>query len=177
MEFPVKETDEVALCWPYGKPACLNVSLLQRIHKAAPDSFGLVEIALTEEIYDTCVKGVAEWKIKLQPDAKLHEPGYLCWFKEENNAPSYMIADGNHRITRRYRSGVRTMNFWACWPPVWEHVIVPLTPEEAARIVELVRRRMEGPAALAVEFTEMRQNCKLLQSRRAIPTACSERSR
>ena len=60
MEFPVKQTDEVALCWPYGKPACLNVSLLQRIHKAAPDSFGLVEIALTEEIYDTCIKGVAE---------------------------------------------------------------------------------------------------------------------
>jgi hypothetical protein len=108
----------------------------------------LVELALTEELHDTCVKGVAEWKIKLQPDAKLHEPGYLCGFKKENNAPSYMIADGHHRITRRYRSGVRTMNFWVCWPPVWEHVIVPRTPEEVTRIAELARKRMEGPAGI-----------------------------
>lgn len=124
-----------------------NVTLLARIRAAAPEAFRLITIELTPEIYSVCMdhRGIEEPKVEALTPKQLRDPGYAVVFPEGD----YTVVDGHHRIVRRYRGGVRTMDLYFCpLQDIWQHCLVPYTEEETAHIASFLPERVHGAAMI-----------------------------
>lgn len=123
-----------------------NVTLLARLHKQMPDEFRRITMDLTQENYDLCIKhrGIEEPKITNLTPKQLREPGYSVVLGNG----LFTIVDGHHRLVRRWRGGVRVMDFWITHRPVWEHCLVPYGTEAEAELVKAIPPRVTEPKPL-----------------------------
>lgn len=60
--------------------------------------------------------GVEEARIKAFPFSKIDEPGIGCLFADG----TLLLVDGNHRLVKRVRFGLKMMKIMAGRPAVWE---------------------------------------------------------
>lgn len=113
-----------------------DTSLLGRIYKQAPELFTRITLEVTPEMYAMVMKyrGIEEPKIDALTDAQLAEPGLAAIFPPDSS----VTVDGHHRLVKRYRNGLREMDFLYTVRRVWEHCLLPATPEEAAALREVL---------------------------------------
>lgn len=123
-----------------------NVSLLARLREQMPNEFRRITMTLSDAEYNLCIRhrGIEEPKVERLTGKSLREPGYAVLFDDT----SFSIVDGHHRLVRRYRGGVRTMDFWVTHEPVWRHVLVSYTPEEEAQFIGDIPARVDEPATI-----------------------------
>lgn len=145
LEVEHRETDQVFSYYHGGGDEMLhfNVSLLARLHKQMPAEFRRITMDIGQAEYDLCMghRGIEEPKVaKLSPKS-LREPGYGCLFDEG----SFTIVDGHHRLVRRFRGGVRVMDFWVSPRMIWEHCLVEYNEEGKRKVAEAMPPRVENP--------------------------------
>lgn len=136
-----------------------NVSLLGRLHKQMPNEFRRITMDLTQENYDLCIKhrGIEEPKVEALTPSQLREPGLSVILGNG----LFTIVDGHHRLVRRWRGGVRVMDFWITHKIVWEHCLVPYTTEEEKMLaVDIPPRVTEPKPLVASAITVHRRDLK-----------------
>lgn len=142
-EMEYLDTDQVFSYWMDGTDLIhINASLLERVRKVAPSMFRKFTIPLSQEIYDLCMnhRGIEEWKVERLKGKHLREPGHIILWsgdRMDQGIPDYTFVDGHHRIVRRWRGGVRTIEAWACLPQLWTQCLMPYTPELHAMIAKM----------------------------------------
>jgi hypothetical protein len=130
-----------------------NTSLLARIRKEAPQVFRRVTIELDDAIYNLCMdhRGIEEPKVERLRPADLREPGYAAIFPESD----YTIVDGHHRLVRRYRGGVRTMDFYFSIKQIWQHCLVHYGEEALAQIADSLPERVQDDRQHIASFARL----------------------
>lgn len=135
LELSLEMTDQVFsyLHHDSGKLLHFNTSLLGRIYKQAPKLFKRITFEITPDIYAMVMKyrGIEEPQVAAITEARMQEPGLAVIFPEDRSS---VTVDGHHRLVKRYRAGLREMDFLYTMPLVWKHCLMPATPEEAAAI-------------------------------------------
>lgn len=128
-----------------------NVSLLARIHKQAPKQFRRITMDLDEQVYDLCMvhRGVEENKVSALKPSQLREPGYGVLLEDN----SFVMVDGHHRLVRRWRGGVRVMDFFVTNKLMWEHCLVHYPPELEAFLAEGMPPKVSEPPRFASHVT------------------------
>jgi hypothetical protein len=123
-----------------------NASLLARLHQQMKPEFRRITMDIGQAGYDLCMKhrGIEEAKVERLTPSQLRDPGYGALFPDG----SFTIVDGHHRLVRRYRGGVRVMDFWVCLREVWQHCLIEYTPEGECLIREALPPRVEDPAMI-----------------------------
>lgn len=147
VEIEHRETDQVFSYYHGDRMLHFNATLLARLHKAMPAEFQRITMDIGAAEYNLCMnhRGIEEPKVAALRPADLREPGYAVLFEEG----SFTIVDGHHRLVRRYRGGVRVMDFWVCLPEVWRHCLVEYTAEGENNIAEALPPRVDDPTSIA----------------------------
>lgn len=129
-----------------------NVTMLARIHKRVPKLFDRITMDIDEAIYDLCMKhrGIEEPKVEALLPKHLREPGYGVML---DGFGSFTVVDGHHRLVRRYRGGVRQMDFYVCNRQVWDHCLVHYPKELEALLAEAMPERQIDPPPIASHVT------------------------
>lgn len=153
IEFSLEQGDQVFSYWLDKELVHFNVSLLHRVRKVAPEFFRLIDIPLTEEIYDLCIKhrGIEEPRVERLCGKHLREPGYVALWNTDKQIPDYTVVDGHHRIVRRYRGGVRTMSFWASDEFIWRQILMPEYLLDMERVMADLPERPKVPTNIIHE--------------------------
>jgi hypothetical protein len=109
-----------------------NTCLLERIRVQHPEWFRRITLDVTPEIYDLVLhgRGIEEDHLARLSAERLEQPGLGIFFDEG----SFVLVDGNHRLTQLYRLGKRTMDVWCTPRPVWDLCLVNLCPELKASL-------------------------------------------
>lgn len=128
-----------------------NATLLARLHKQMPNEFVRITMDIGQDEYDLCMahRGIEEPKVEGLRPRDLREPGYGVLFAEGD----FTIIDGHHRLVRRYRGGVRTMDFWVCDHHVWSHCLVEYDPAFEKELAKDMPERVEDPTQLPTAVT------------------------
>lgn len=136
-----RDTDQVFSYYHGDSMLHFNTSLLSRIHKRVPSAFARITMDITEAEYNLCMvhRGIEEEKVARLRGAQLREPGLGALF--DNG--SFSIIDGHHRLVRRYRGGIRTMDFYCCASSLWTQCLVHYPAEYEAMIAETIPPRVE----------------------------------
>jgi len=133
LELSVEDADQVFSYHYEDTLLHFNASLLARIHKEVPELFRKYRMTITEAEYDLCMqhRGIEEPKVERLRGKDLRAPGYSVLFEKSysEDIPSHTIIDGHHRLVRRYRGGIKFMDFYMCQRNVWQHCLMPSTPE------------------------------------------------
>jgi len=100
----------------------INVGLLHRLRKAAPHTFKLIRLDISEELYNFYMaqRGIEEDHIARMKGAQLREPGMAIF----DEAGDMTMIDGHHRAVRRYRGNLKWLNVWVTVPMVWRQALV-----------------------------------------------------
>lgn len=143
VEIEHRDTDQVFSYYHGNDMLHFNATLLARLHAAMKPEFRRITMDITEREYDLCMKhrGIEEPKVEALRPADLREPGYGCIFEDG----SFTIVDGHHRLVRRYRAGVRVMDFWVCYREVWQNCLVEYTGEGERELAKAIPPRVENP--------------------------------
>lgn len=138
-----RETDQVFSYYHADKMLHFNASLLGRLHKQIPAGFRRITMDLDQAVYDLCMnnRGIEEPKIAALEAKSLRDPGYGVLFE----SGLFTIVDGHHRLVRRWRGGVRVMDFWVAGPDVWQHCLVHYAPEFEQMLAEGMPPRVADP--------------------------------
>jgi hypothetical protein len=130
-----------------GEMMHFNVSLLGRLRKQMPNEFRRITMDLDEAIYNVCMdhRGIEEPRVVALTPTQLREPGYGVVF----DGPSFTIVDGHHRLVRRWRGGVRVMDFWVTDKAVWQHCLVEYSKEHETTIAAAMPPKAENPELIA----------------------------
>lgn len=140
-------TDQVFSLYHGDEMLHFNVTLLARLHKQMPGEFRRITMDLDEPVYSLCMnyRGIEEHKVAALKPRSLRHPGYGVMFEEG----TFTIVDGHHRLVRRWRGGVRVMDFWVSHEDVWRHCLVPYSPEEKEMLAENMPPRVNDPGVIA----------------------------
>lgn len=146
VEIEHREADQVFTYYHGDAMLHFNASLLARLHAAMPKEFRRITMDIGDAEYDLCMKhrGIEEQKVERLPPRQLRQPGYGVLFEDG----SFTIVDGHHRLVRRYRGGVRVMDFYVAPPAIWQHCLVQYDPEAEALIAEHLPPKEENPTLL-----------------------------
>jgi len=138
-----RDTDQVFSYYHGNGMLHFNATLLGRLHAAMPAEFRRITMDLDEAVYDLCMKhrGIEEPRIAGLPAKILREPGYGVLFSDG----AFSIVDGHHRLVRRWRGGVRMMDFWITIEDVWRHCLVDYPPEVKEQLARGMPPRVENP--------------------------------
>lgn len=147
VEIEHRETDQVFSYYHGDGMLHFNVTLLARLHKSMPNEFRRLTLDITDDEYKLCLehRGIEEAKVEALTPKQLREPGYSVAL--DNGL--FTIVDGHHRLVRRYRGGVRVMDFWITHRDVWQHCLVEYTKEGEDILAQSIPARVENPAAIA----------------------------
>jgi len=128
-----------------------NVTLLARLRDAMPDQFRRITMDFGDAEYELCMqhRGIEEPKITALEPKQLREPGYGVLFDDG----LFSIVDGHHRLVRRYRGGVRVMDFWVTHRDVWQHCLVEYSEEGEKILSAAMPERVENPVNIASHVT------------------------
>lgn len=151
VEIEHRATDQVFSYYHDNKMLHFNATLLARLHAAMKPEFKRITMDITEAEYDLCMKhrGIEEDKVQRLSPTNLREPGYAVFFEDG----LFTIVDGHHRLVRRYRGGVRVMDFWVCFPEVWQACLIEYTPEGEEQIAKAIPARVEDAALIPSRIT------------------------
>lgn len=146
-----RDGDQIFSYWRGEKMLHFNVTLLERMRQQMPNEFRRITLDLDEAQYDLCMKhrGIEEDKVAALKPSNLREPGMACLLGPDE----FTIVDGHHRLVRRYRGGVRVMDFWVMPEEIWRHALVPYGPEEEAEIAKFVPERVDNPEKITTGVT------------------------
>jgi hypothetical protein len=146
VELEHRESDQVFSYYHGNKLMHFNASLLARLHKSMPGEFRRITLDITQGEYDLCMqhRGVEEPKVAGLPARQLREPGYGVMFEDG----SFTIIDGHHRLVRRFRGGVRVMDFWVTDETIWRHCLVEYTEEGEREISASLPPKVDLPERL-----------------------------
>jgi hypothetical protein len=141
------ETDQIFSYYHGDTMLHFNATLLARLHKQMPGEFRRITMDLAEDTYELCMthRGIDEAKVSALPPKSLRDPGYGVFFDDG----LFTIVDGHHRLVRRWRGGVRVMDFWVTTPAVWQHCLARYTAEGEALIAEGMPPKADDPALIA----------------------------
>lgn len=105
-----------------------NTDLLERIRLQRPEWFQLTTLDIPPEIYNMILTqfGVEEAHLARIDDERLAKPGLGVHFEDAG----FVLVDGSHRLVKRYRLGMRTMDVWTTVRPVWELCLIDPNPEQ-----------------------------------------------
>lgn len=147
IEVEHRETDQVFSYYHGDRMLHFNATLLSRLHKSMPNEFRRITMDIGQAEYDLCMqhRGIEEAKVEALRPRDLREPGYAVLFDEN----TFTIVDGHHRLVRRYRGGVRVMDFWVTDEQIWEHCLVEYTPEGEREIAANIPPKVEDPTMIA----------------------------
>lgn len=151
VEIEHRENDQVFSYWHGSKLLHFNTSLLARLREQMPKEFRRVTMTIGAPEYDLCMKqrGVEEEKVEKLTPPQLRDPGYAVMFEEG----TFSIVDGHHRLVRRYRGGVRVMDFFVTQEAVWTHCLVEYTEEGESKIAEALPPRTDESEQIASHIT------------------------
>lgn len=155
IELDHREDDQVFSYYHGEQMLHFNVTLLARLRKQMPAEFQLITMDIGHAEYDLCMKhrGIEEPKVEALTPKSLREPGYGALFPNQ----SFSIVDGHHRLVRRFRGGVRVMDFWVTHQTIWQHCLVPYDAEAEAILAQDVPPRVDSPAMIASRVTVRKQ--------------------
>jgi hypothetical protein len=141
-----RDTDQVFSYYHGAEMLHFNATLLARLHAQMPNEFRRITMDIGQAEYDLCMqhRGIEEPKVERLQPKQLRDPGYGCLF----NDGSFTIVDGHHRLVRRYRGGVRVMDFWISPRAIWEHCLVEYSAEGEKQIAANLPPRVENPEML-----------------------------
>ncbi len=147
VEIEHRDTDQVFSYYHGNKMLHFNATLLARLHQQMKPEFQRITMDIGDAEYDLCMKhrGIEEDKVTKLSPADLREPGYAVVFEDG----FFTIVDGHHRLVRRYRGGVRVMDFWVCMPEVWRNCLVEYTEEGEREIAKALPERVDDPTSIA----------------------------
>lgn len=149
LELEHRDRDQVFSYYHGNEMLHFNATLLARMRLKLPkECFRLVTMDLDEDQYRLCIehRGIEEPRVRNLRGVDLREPGYACLFEE--NGGSFTIVDGHHRLVRRWRGGVRTMNFWFSERGIWQHCLVHYPPEYERILAQGMPERVQEPTQL-----------------------------
>lgn len=151
VEIEHRETDQVFSYYHDDVMLHFNATLLARLRKMMPAEFSRLTLDLTELEYGLCMKhrGIDEAKVAALTPASLRDPGYGVLFDEG----VFSIIDGHHRLVRRWRGGVRVMDFWVTHADVWRHCLVHYEAEFEAILAKNIPPRVEDPGLVTSRVT------------------------
>jgi hypothetical protein len=117
-----------------GRRRFINASAVRRLYETAPKAFQKIRVEITDELFSLVLlrRGVEEWKVKRLPrKVWLNQPVMGIFLNDACDL--YVAIDGNHRIVKRYRAGLRYFDMAATVPELWRKCLVFefLTDEEA----------------------------------------------
>lgn len=143
IEIEHRPTDQVFSYYHGESLLHFNVTLLARLHKQMPAEFRRITMDITDQEYDLCMKhrGIEEPKVERLQGKHLREPGYGVLFEEG----TFTMVDGHHRVVRRYRGGIRVMDFYVTYEPVWRQCLIEYTEEGEERIKASLPERVGDP--------------------------------
>lgn len=146
LEIEHRETDQVFSYYHGTAMLHFNASLLKRLHEQMPKEFCRITMDIGQAEYDLCMehRGIEEPKVEALRPKDLREPGYGVLFDDD----SFTIVDGHHRLVRRYRGGVRVMDFWIAPQAIWQHCLVEYTAEGEQQLAENMPPRVEDPVSI-----------------------------
>lgn len=146
-----REHDQVFSYYHGDAMLHFNASLLARLHKQMPNEFARVTLDIGPNEYALCMehRGIEEDKLAKLTPAQLREPGYAVVFEDL----AFTIVDGHHRLVRRYRGGVRVMDFFVASKQIWQHCLVAYSAEAEAQLAQGMPARSENPEQLATHVT------------------------
>lgn len=149
IEIEHRETDQVFSYYHGDEMLHFNATLLARLHKQMPGEFRRITMTLDEQTYNLCMdhRGIEEDKVTNLRPRDLREPGYAVFFDEG----SFTMIDGHHRLVRRYRGGVRVMDFYVTDDQVWKHCLVEYSEEGEREIARSLPERVHEPMSFASE--------------------------
>lgn len=147
VEIEHREGDQVFSYHHGGGLLHFNASLLARLRGQMPDEFRRITMDLTSTEYDLCMnhRGIEEARVAALTPDMLCDAGYSVILP----TGAYTIIDGHHRLVRRYRCGLREMDFWITYPEVWQHCLVHYTAEGEQEIAASIPPKVENPAQVA----------------------------
>jgi hypothetical protein len=147
--------DQVFSYYHHGKLLHFNVSLLNRLREQMPKEFRRITMDITDAEYRLVMehRGIEEPKVKALTPKQLREPGLMVMFEQDGTVS---IVDGHHRLARRYRGGVRVMDFYVTHETIWRVCLVDYPPELESLLAEEIPPEVEMPAMLAssVRFSD-----------------------
>jgi hypothetical protein len=151
IEIEHRETDQVFSYYHGEKMLHFNATLLARLHQQMKPEFRRITMDITEAEYGLCMehRGIEEPKVAALLPKHLREPGYGIILPNGN----FVIVDGHHRLVRRFRGGVRVMDFWVCIPEVWRHCLVEYTEEGERLLAQSIPPRVDNPESIATAVT------------------------
>jgi hypothetical protein len=128
-----------------------NVSLLHRMRKQVPGRFRRITMDLDQTTYDLCInhRGIEENKVRALQPASLRDPGYGVILEDD----SFVMVDGHHRLVRRFRGGVRVMDFWVTDKPIWQHCLVHYPKELEEFLAEGMPPKVGNPPQFQSHIT------------------------
>lgn len=152
VEIEHRETDQVFSYYHGEKMLHFNVTLLSRLRGWMPAEFRRITMDLDQKVYDLCLthRGIEEDKIAALTPKSLRDPGYGVLFDDDG---SFTIVDGHHRLVRRYRGGVRVMDFWVAPQAVWRHCLVEYSAEGEEMLAKSIPPREDAPEQFASRVT------------------------
>lgn len=147
VEIEHRDTDQVFSYYHDNKMLHFNVSLLARLHEKMPAEFRKITMDLNDANYTLCMehRGIEEPKIQALQPKQLREPGYAVLFGEG----LFTIVDGHHRLVRRWRGGVRVMDFWVTDEQVWRACLVEYTAEGEQILADAMPAKVDNPELIA----------------------------
>jgi len=151
IEIEHRDTDQVFSYYHGDRMLHFNATLLARLRAQMPDEFRRITMDLDERVYRLCTenRGIEEPKIAALRPRDLREPGYGVLFEDG----TFSIIDGHHRLVRRYRGGVRVMDFWVTDRNIWEHCLVEYSAEGEAEIAKSIPAKIEKPEHIVSRVT------------------------
>ena len=146
LEIEHRETDQIFSYYHGEVMLHFNASLLGRMRDRMEKEFRRITMDLDVGVYDLCMKhrGIEEPKVERIRPIDLRAPGLGVLFEDG----SFTIVDGHHRLVRRWRGGVRVMDFWVCPPATWEHCLVHYPPELEKFLAMGMPERVLDPALI-----------------------------
>lgn len=102
-----------------------SIPVLRESIKTTPDLWTLETLPITrwDATFVSKNRGVAEARVRAFPLKHLDEPGIGLYWRDG----SMLTADGNHRLVKRVRRGMSTMDFWTASEPVWRAAVLDPT--------------------------------------------------
>lgn len=151
IELDHQPDDQVFSYYHGDKLLHFNVSLLARMHKKMPDEFKRITMDITDREYGLCMehRGIEEPKVRALHPRQLREPGYMVMFEDG----SVSMVDGHHRLVRRYRGGVRVMDFYVTPETIWKNCLVEYPPELEALLAADIPPKIDNPIPFASRVT------------------------
>jgi len=131
-----------------GEQLNFNVSLMDRLRKEHPNWFWKQELPLDDTIYDLVMRGrgVEEYKVERLTPEQVDEPGIGVLLNDDVDevAPNqFVLVDGNHRLVKRFRAGLRGMDVWITLKPVWEVCLMHPADTEAEDFLNMLVPKMK----------------------------------